>query len=262
MPEIIAGRNPVLEALKAGRPINKILVENNVRHSVIAEIVNQAKQQGVLFEFVNPEIIAKVSPIGLNQGVIAYVAAKEYVSIEDLYRISEEKAEPPFYVILDGIEDPQNFGAILRTAEATGVHGVIIRERREVGLTAAVARASAGAIEYVPVARVTNIAQTIEEIKGQKSDIKNAGQNLKIANSGIWVTGIDMSGDTDYQKVDYRSPTAIVVGGEGQGLSPLVRKRCDRVVRIPMKGKISSLNASVAAALVMYEAFRQRQNNQ
>ena len=164
----------MLEALKAGRPINKILVEKNVRHSIIAEIINQAKQKGVLFEFVNPEVIAKVTPIGLNQGVIAYVAAKEYSSLEDLYRISEAKGEPPFYVILDGLEDPQNFGAILRTAEATGVHGVIIRERREVGLTAAVARASAGAIEYVPVARVTNIAQTIEEIKDQKSNYRKA----------------------------------------------------------------------------------------
>ncbi len=186
-------------------------------------------------------VIEKLSPI-VNQGIIALSAAKEYVSLSDLLAISVKKNEPPFYIILDGIEDPQNLGAILRTADAVGVHGVIIRERREVGLTAAVARASAGAIEYVPVARVTNIAQTIEELK------KN----------NIWVTGIDMNTDNDYRRIDYKVPTAIVIGGEGSGLSTLVRKRCDSIVSIPMKGKISSLNASVAAALVMYEAFYQR----
>jgi 23S rRNA (guanosine2251-2'-O)-methyltransferase len=243
MSDIISGRNPIVEALKAGRPINKILLDKNItRHSVIAEILNQAKERSIPVEYVERQIIEKQVPV-VNQGIIAYAAAKEYVSLDDLVAISSKKNELAFYVILDGIEDPQNLGAILRTAEATGIHGVIIRERREVGLTAAVARASAGAIEYVPVARVTNIAQTIEELK------KN----------NIWVIGIDMNAETDYHRVDYKVATAIVIGGEGGGLSTLVRKRCDVVVSIPMKGKISSLNASVAAALVMYEAYRQRE---
>ena len=216
--------------------------KNIARHTTIAEILNIAGQQNIPIEFVARFIIDKESPPGINQGIIAFIAAKDYVSLDDLYTISREKNEPPFYVILDGIEDPQNLGAILRTAEATGVHGVIIRSRREVGLTSGVARASAGAIEYVPVARVTNIAQAIEELK----------------RNNIWVVGIDMSGDNTYQKVDFKSPTALVIGGEGKGLSELVRKRCDMTASIPMKGKISSLNASVAAALVMYEVFTQR----
>ena len=249
MPDIITGRNPILEALKAGRPINKILVDKNARHSTIAEILNFAKRQGILIEYTTQQAIARQSPTDLNQGVLAFAAAKDYISLDDLFRISAEKNEPPYYVILDGIEDPQNFGAILRTADAAGVHGVIIRERREVGLTAAVARASAGAIEYVPVARVVNITRTIEQLKAQSA---------KLYTGGIWVVGIDMTGNIDYQKVDFKAPTAIVVGGEGQGVSLLVRKHCDIVAHIPMKGKISSLNASVAAALVMYEGFRQR----
>ena len=243
MSDIINGKNPILEALKAGRPINKILIEKNIsRHSNIAEILNIAKQQDIPVEFVGRFIIDKESPPGINQGIIAFIASKDYVNLEDLYEISRQKNEPSFYIILDGIEDPQNLGAILRTAEAAGVHGVIIRSRREVGLTSGVARASAGAIEYVPVARVTNIAQTIEELK----------------NRNIWVVGIDMSGETNYQKVDFKSSTALVIGGEGKGLSELVRKRCDVIASIPMKGKMSSLNASVAAALVMYEVFTQR----
>ena len=253
MSDIISGRNPVLEAIKAGRAINKILVDRNIaRHSTIAEILNLAAQQHIPVEHVDGRALDQVVPAGA-QGIIAFTAAKEYVSVEDILNIAREKKEAPFLVILDGIEDPQNLGAILRTAEATGVHGVIIRSRRAVGLTDGVSRASAGAIEYVPVARVTNIAQTIEWLKAQSSELK-AG--------GVWVTGIDMTGDTDYQKVDYKTGTAIVIGGEGQGLSELVRKRCDIVAKIPMKGKIASLNASVAAALAMYEVYRQRYNDQ
>ncbi len=241
MSETIVGRNPVIEALKAGRPINKILLNKDIpRHSVVGKIINLASQRGIPIEYSQGKMMDGISPG--NQGVIAYAAAKDYVSLENLLEVSKQKNEPPFYVVLDGIEDPQNFGAILRTADATGVHGIIIRERREVGLTAAVARASAGAIEYVRVARVVNIAQTIEELK----------QN------NIWVIGIDTIANTTYQKIDYKLPTAIVIGSEGKGLSDLVRRKCDNVVSIPMKGKISSLNASVAAALVMYEAFYQR----
>jgi 23S rRNA (guanosine2251-2'-O)-methyltransferase len=174
--------------------------------------------------------------------VVAFAAAKEYITLEELLSISVEKGEPPLYCILDGLEDPHNLGAIMRTADAAGVHGIIIRNRREVGLTPVVAKASAGAIEYVPVARVANIAQTIEALKKK----------------GVWVVGVEASGEIPFDKVDFKLPTAIVVGGEGAGIADLVRKKCDVLASIPMRGKISSLNASVAAALVMYEAYRQR----
>ncbi len=241
MSEIISGRNPVVEAIRSGRPINKILIDKNItRHSLIGEIINLANKRGVPVEYIERQIIERLC--SSSQGIIAYTAAKDYISLVDLLAIPGKKNEPPFFVILDGIEDPQNMGAIIRTAEATGVHGIIIRERRAVGLTEVVGRASAGAIEYVPVARVINIARAIEDL--QKSN--------------IWITGIDMSGDADYQTIDFKDGVAIVIGSEGNGLSPLVRRRCDRVAFIPMKGKISSLNASVAAALVMYQVFRQR----
>jgi 23S rRNA (guanosine2251-2'-O)-methyltransferase len=243
MPDIIEGRNPVLELLKAGRSINKILLSNMVqRHSVIAEILNLAKNKGTPVEFVDETVIRRLSFTAASQGIIAYVAPKEYVSLDNLLAISQKLNEPPLYCILDGIEDPQNLGAILRSADATGFHGIIVRERRAVGLTPIVAKSSAGAIEYVPVARVANISQTIEFLK----------------KANVWVIGIDMAGTTDYNKIDYKIATAIVIGAEGSGLSDLVRKRCDTIASIPMKGKIASLNASVATAIVMYEAFRQR----
>jgi 23S rRNA (guanosine2251-2'-O)-methyltransferase len=244
MEDVITGRNPVLEALRAGRPIQRIQLARNVsRHSAIAEIVHLAQSRGIPLEYVPSEAFRKYSRAVWHQGVIAYAAAKEYHSLEDLFRISREKGELPLYCILDGIEDPHNLGAILRTAEASGTHGVIIRSRRAVGLTAAVARASAGAIEYLPVARVANIAQTIDRLKEK----------------GIWVIGVDPAGREDYRRADFTVPAAIVVGGEGKGISELVKQRCDYLVSIPMRGKISSLNASVAAALVMYEASHQRQ---
>ncbi len=240
---IIEGRNPVLEALKAGRPITRVLLDRNLKgQGVAAEIRRFSSARGIPVEYVERHVIDRESPTGAGQGVIAYAAVKEYVSLDDLFAISKERDEPPLYAVLDGIEDPQNLGAILRTSEAAGVHGVIVRARRAAGLTGAVARASAGAIEYVPVARVANIPQLIEKLK----------------KSNIWVIGIDMAGKLDYSKIDYRLPTAIVIGSEGEGLSVLVRKRCDSLAFIRMKGKITSLNASVAAAVVMYEAFRQR----
>ena len=243
MSDIIEGRNPVLELLKAGRSINKILISNSVqRHSIIAEILNLAKTKGTPVEFVDESIIHRLSFTAASQGIIAYVSPKEYVTLDDLLAISHNKNEPPLYCILDGIEDPQNLGAILRTADATGFHGIIVRERRAVGLTPIVAKASAGAIEYVPVARVANISQAVEFLK----------------KANVWVIGIDMASTTDYNRIDYKIPTAIVIGNEGTGLSALVRKRCDTVASIPMKGQIGSLNASVATAVVMYEAFRQR----
>jgi 23S rRNA (guanosine2251-2'-O)-methyltransferase len=243
MPDIIEGRNPVFEALRAGRPINRILLLATAqRHGVIADIVNLARQGNIPVEYVAEPVLRKISFTNSNQGVIAYVSVKDYITLQGLQDISQNKREPALYCVLDGIEDPQNLGAILRTADATGFHGLAIRNRRAVGLTPVVAKVSAGAIEYVPVARVVNIAQTLEILK----------------KAGVWVIGIDASGKEEYTKIDYKQPVAIVIGGEGQGISELVKKRCDSLVKIPMKGKISSLNASVATALVMYEAFRQR----
>jgi len=243
MSETIIGRNPVVEALKAGRPIHKILLARNAKsQGAIAQILSLAQAQGIPVEYVDGRILDTRSATGTHQGVLAYAAAKDYIDLTDLLVISKGKGEPPLYVVLDGIEDPHNLGAILRTAEASGVHGVIVRARRAAGLTPAAVKASAGAVEYVPVARVANIAQTIETLK------KN----------NVWVVGIDMAGETEYSKVDFKPATAIVIGSEGKGLSDLVRKRCDILAYIPMKGKISSLNASVAAAVVMYEALKQR----
>ncbi len=243
MAEVIEGKNPVLEALRAGRPINKILLAKNIRSdTAIAEILGYARNRRIPIEYIDRGVLERRGLTGASQGVLAYAAAKEYATLDELLAIPAEKGEPALYCVLDGIEDPMNLGAILRTAEATGVHGVIVRSRRAVGLTSIVAKVSAGAIEHIPVARVANIAQAIETLK------KN----------NIWVIGIDIAGGTDYTKVDFRLPTAIIIGSEGTGLSPLVRKRCDSIAFIPMKGRITSLNASVAAALIMYGAFRQR----
>jgi 23S rRNA (guanosine2251-2'-O)-methyltransferase len=223
--------------------VNRILLaQDSERHGAVAEILALARERGIPFEYVDRKILEKNASTPVHQGVLAYAAAKEYVSLEDLLSISHTKGGQPLYCILDGLEDPHNLGAILRTADAAGIHGLIIRNRREVGLTPVVAKASAGAIEYVPVARVANISQAIETLK------KN----------GVWVVGIEASGNVPFDKVDFTLPTAIVVGGEGAGIAELVRKKCDVLASIPMRGRISSLNASVAAALVMYEAFRQR----
>ena len=241
--QIIEGRNPVIEALRAGRPISRILMDRNAQlQGAAAQILQSAKNRGVIVELVDKQIIDRQSVTGSSQGVMAFAAAKDYVSLDDLFSISIEKQEPALYMVLDGIEDPHNLGAILRTAEATGVHGVVIRERRAVGLTPAVVKASAGAVEYVPVAMVTNISQAI----------------LTLKKNNVWVTGIDTAGEQDYTRVDFNLPAAIVIGGEGKGLSDLAGKRCDSIASIPMKGRVSSLNASVAAAVVMYEVLRQR----
>ena len=243
MADIIEGRNPVIEMLKSGRPINRIVLARDIgRHGAIAEVLHLSQARGIPVEYVTRRVIDESSTTSAHQGVIAYAAVKEYVALENLLIISKERNEPPLYCILDGIEDPQNLGAILRTAEASGIHCVVIRSRRAVGLTAAVAKASAGAVEYVAVARVSNISQAVVTLK----------------RSGVWVVGIDPSSKIDYSQVDFRLATAIVIGGEGKGLSELVKKRCDSVASIPMRGEITSLNASIAAALVMYEAFKQR----
>ena len=243
MADIITGRQPVLEALKAGHPVNRLLVARDAgRHSAIAEILHLAQSARIPVDYVTRSALDQACAGTLHQGVVAYAAARSYVTLDDLFDVSRGLGEQPLYCLLDGIEDPQNLGAILRTACATGVHGVVVRSRRAVGLTAAVAKASAGAIEYVPVARVANMAYTISALQ----------QN------GVWVVGIDASGRTPYTEADYRAPTALVIGGEGKGIADLVRKKCDVVVGIPMRGNVASLNASVAAAIVMYEAYRQR----
>ena len=243
MSEQIEGRNPVLEALRAGRSINKILISNDIeRHSAIEEILHLAKERKIPVEWLSPEILRTKISTRSPQGVIAYASAKEYVDVHDLLDITRSRNEPAFYVMLDGLEDPQNLGAIIRTADASGVHGVIIPQRRAVGLTGVVAKTSAGAIEYVPVARVVNLNNAIKTLK----------------ENNIWVIGIDQGVKRTFTEIDFKLPTVIVIGGEGKGLSRLVKENCDEVASIPMKGKISSLNASVAAAVAMYEVLRQR----
>jgi len=243
--DIIAGRQQVLEALKSGRPINRLVLSHEIgRHSIVAEILRLAREQRIPVEHAPGRALADAAGGSPDQGVLAYAAAKDYVEVDDLLERSRVKGAAPLYCILDGIEDPQNLGAILRTADAAGVHGVIVRARRAVGLTAGVSRASAGAIEYVPVARVPNIAQTIERLK----------------QLNVWIIGVDRSGPTEFTQIDYTGGVALVIGSEGAGLSDLVKKRCDMIASIPMRGQVSSLNASVAGALVMYEAFRQRRS--
>jgi 23S rRNA (guanosine2251-2'-O)-methyltransferase len=239
----IEGKNPVLEALRSGRALNRILISKDIeRHSAIAEILHAAKEKNIPIEWLSPEILRTKSSTRSPQGVIAYASAKEYVDVHDLLDITRAKGEPAFYVMLDGLEDPQNLGAIIRTADASGVHGIVIPQRRAVGLTGTVAKTSAGAIEYVPVARVVNLNNAIKTLK----------------ENNVWVIGIDQDGKRTFAEIDFKLPTAIVIGGEGKGISRLVKENCDEVASIPMKGKISSLNASVAAAVTMYEVLRQR----
>jgi len=238
----LEGRNPVIEALRSGRTINKILVTKGEREGSINQIIALAKQKGIVVQDVERARLDKLSFTGAHQGVIAFVAVKEYVSVDDILSIAEAKGESPFIIILDEIADANNLGSILRTADCVGAHGVIIPKRRAVGLTPAVSKASAGAIEYVPVARVTNIGQTIDYLKKKN----------------IWVVGTDAAGEKSFYESDLTGPIALVIGSEGEGIGQLVRKKCDFVVNIPMKGHISSLNAAVAGAVVMYEILKQR----
>lgn len=240
--ELIIGRNAVLEALRAKREMNKIWISKSARGSQIKEILDLAKRSGALVQFVPKQRLDALAATTNHQGVAASVAAYEYAALDDLFDVAESRNEPPFFLLLDEIEDPHNLGSILRTADCTGVHGVIIPRRRSVGLTQAVAKASTGAIEYVPVVRVNNLAQTMEQLKKQ----------------GIWFIGTDAKGDQDFREADYTLPICIVIGSEGKGISQLVREKCDFLVKLPMRGKVTSLNASVAAALFMYEAMRKR----
>lgn len=241
--EIIAGRNPVTEALKAGRPINKILLTRSGRAGAFHDIVKLAKELGVIVQEVEQAKLDALSQGVKHQGVIALAAAKEYVELDVLLKDLAEKDEAPLLVFLDELEDPHNFGAILRTCEAVGVDGVLIPKRRSVSLTATVARTSAGAIEYVPVVRIGNIAQVIEKLK----------------KLGYWVVGADMAGTEVYYKSNLTGPLLVVMGSEGKGLRHLVKEQCDFLVRIPMQGKVNSLNVSVAGSLLLYEILRQKE---
>lgn len=240
-PDVIAGRNPVSEAIRSGRPIDKILVARGEKSGAVVGILAKAKDKDILVKEVDRTKLDYVSGNENHQGIVAFAAVREYSTVDDILAYAAEKDEPPFIVILDEIEDPHNLGAIIRTAECAGVHGVIIPKRRSVGLSYTVGKASAGAIEYMRVARVTNIAALIDDLKSK----------------GVWVYGADMNG-TDYQKCNFSGACAIVIGNEGKGISRLVREKCDVIVSLPMKGQINSLNASVAAGIIMYSAMKDR----
>lgn len=240
----LEGRNAVLEVLKSGRDIEKIIVQKGNVEGTVRRIMGMAKEQGVVVQEVVKQKLDEMSQTKNHQGVIALVSEHEYAEVSDILKAAAEKGEKPFIVILDNITDPHNLGAIIRTAECAGAHGVIIPKRRSVGLTATVGKTSAGAIEYMPVARVTNISKTIEDLKKE----------------GLWIACADMGGD-DYFHASLDGAVALVIGSEGDGVSRLVKEKCDFVVSVPMYGKISSLNASVAAGLLMYEVVRQRNYN-
>jgi 23S rRNA (guanosine2251-2'-O)-methyltransferase len=240
--EQIEGRNPVLEALRAGRPISKLYIASGEPTGPLRDILSQAHQKGIPVNTVDVQALNRISLTRNHQGVIAVAAGWKYASIAEIMNNAAQKGEPPFILILDGVEDPQNLGSIIRTAEAAGVHGIIIPERRAVGLTTTVGRASAGAIEYVPVARVTNLTKTIEDLK----------------KLGLWFTGAEADGTIDFYQSNLKGPIGLVIGGESDGISRLVREHCDQIVRLPMWGKINSLNASVATGIVLYEIRRQR----
>ena len=237
----IEGRNAVLEAFRAGKTIDKLYVQDGVKDGPIQSIIREAKKQDTIVNFVSRERLNQMSEEGHHQGVIAHAAAYEYAEVEDILKAAEEKGEPPFIFLLDGIEDPHNLGAIIRTANLAGAHGVIIPKRRASGLTAVVAKTSAGALNYTPVAKVTNLAATIEELKEK----------------GLWFVCADMNGELMY-RLNLKGPVGLVSGGEGDGGGRLVREKCDMVASIPMKGDIDSLNASVAAGVLAYEIVRQR----
>ncbi len=237
----LEGRNAILEVLRSGRDIEKIMVARGNVEGTIKRIVAMAAEKGVVIQEVSRQKLDEISQTKNHQGVIAIVSAHNYVEVDDILAVAKERQEDPFLLLLDGITDPHNLGAILRTAECAGVHGVVIPKRRSVGLNATVGKTSAGALEYMPVARVTNIVKTMEYLKKQ----------------GLWIACADMKG-LDHFDTNMKGALALVIGSEGDGVSRLVKENCDFTVSIPMYGKISSLNASVAAGLLMYEVVRQR----
>jgi len=237
----IEGRNTVLEAFRSGKTIDKLFVSDGCKDGPVQSIIREARKQDTIISFVAKERLDQMSETGKHQGVIAYAAAYEYAEVEDLLKAAEEKGEPPFLILLDGIEDPHNLGAILRTANLAGAHGLIIPKHRASGLTATVARTSAGAINYTPVAKVTNLSVTMEALKKR----------------GLWFVCADMGGEVMY-RLNLKGPIGLVVGSEGSGVSRLVKEKCDMIASIPMKGNVDSLNASVAAGVLAYEIVRQR----
>lgn len=238
---VVEGRNAVLEAFRAKKTIDKLFVLDGCEDGPVKSIIREAKKTDAIINFVKKERLDQMSETGRHQGVIAYIAAYEYASVDDILKKAEEKNEAPFIILLDDIEDPHNLGAIIRTANLAGAHGVIIPKHRATGLTATVARTSAGAINYTPVAKVTNLSKTIEELKKE----------------GLWFVCADMGGTTMYD-LDLKGPIGLVIGNEGSGVSRLVKEKCDFVASIPMAGDIDSLNASVAAGVLAYEIVRQR----
>lgn len=243
MSEQVEGRNAVLEAFRSGKCVDKLFILDGCQDGPIRTIAREARKKDTIINYVSRERLDQLSETRAHQGVIAQVAAYEYSTVEEILARAEEKGEPPFLVLLDNVEDPHNLGAIIRTANLVGAHGVIIPKRRSVGLTSTVAKTSAGAINYTPVAKVTNIVRTIEELKEK----------------GIWFVCADMGGETMY-RLNLTGPIGLVIGNEGEGVSRLVREACDFTASIPMKGDIDSLNASVAAGVLAYEILRQRLN--
>ncbi len=240
-PDLIIGRNAVSEALRSERLIDTLLVAKGERNGSIGRIIAECKDKNIVIKEVDKKKLDFMCGQGNHQGVAAYAAAHKYAEVEDIFALAEERGEDPFIIICDEIEDPHNLGAIIRTAETTGVHGIIIPKRRNASLSYAVGKTSAGAVEYVPVARVGNLASTIDDLKKR----------------GLWVYTADMDG-TNWCETDYSGPVALIVGSEGNGVSRLIKEKSDFVVSLPMRGKITSLNASVAAGILMYEVARQR----
>lgn len=237
----IEGRNAVLEAFRSGKPVDKLFVLDGCQDGPVRTIIREARKHDTIIQFVEKERLHQLSETGIHQGVIAYTASYEYAEVEDMLALAKERGEDPFLVLLDGIEDPHNLGAIIRTANLAGAHGVIIPKRRAVGLTATVAKTSAGALNYTPVAKVTNLVKTMEELKKE----------------GLWFVCADMGGEKMYD-LNLKGPIGLVIGNEGEGVSRLVKETCDYVASIPMHGDIDSLNASVAAGVLAYEIVRQR----
>lgn len=240
--DIIEGRNPIAEALKSGREIDKILVAKGEKNGSIIKIISDAKKRGIVVQEVDRAKLDSMSHTKNHQGVVAYAAAAEYATVEDILAVAKSKGEAPFIIIADEITDPHNLGSLLRTANAAGADGIIIPKRRSVGLNSVVAKTSAGAVEFTPVAKVSNISNTIDKLKKEN----------------IWIIGADMDGENTIYTQDFSGGVAIVVGSEGEGISRLVKDKCDFLVKIPMLGEITSLNASVAGALMIYEVVRAR----
>lgn len=239
--EIIVGRHPVSEAIRSGRDMNKIWF-NKQSQLLDEKLMQTIKERKITVQFVPKQKIDQIAGTTRHQGVAASVAAHRYATLDDLFKLAEKRGEQPFFIMLDGLEDPHNLGSILRTADATGVHGVIIPKNRAVGLTSVVAKSSTGAIEYIPVVRETNLSRTIEKLKTK----------------GIWFVGTAADATTDYREFKADMPICLVIGNEGKGMSRLIKEKCDFLISIPMAGRVTSLNASVACALLMYEVFRTR----